>query len=532
MNHLLSSRLRRPARRGQTMVLGVVALLVLALIVFITFNVTVAVQQKIKLQNYADAKAFSMAVAEARTLNYMAYTNRAIASAYVGMANVHAYMSEAAILSDMKFAGMTIMAAIAGQEKAQCLCCLGGPCCAQHCVHAIEAWINVAGLTIDWFSGKMGNKVQQLDGPATSAMNAFNTHITTMSGAQTLAKNSIPVLLMSGTMGDLKTQNMQKADAVTNDDTLVAALNLQQWQKVFYTNTQMKQRIMAETVNASRSDFSWSRTGSTTQLMFPPNWVADNMKASLWSGPKGTWLVSQIPNTTFSAGGRTGFTDSGFSGFGAFKGDANTTNRGQQLSSFDWGTISGQWRHGFSTFTLPTLAPIFTAGLNTGNNGNSHSAGFMGDLFNNPHNGSNHNMNMDLSRFTEFNIGTSYPFNQPAVYAAATTDSRYNEYGRRGPWEIAKDQSGVVTLKGVGNTDGRLAIANNNTTKAFSKAMVYYHRIGDWSDYPNLFNPYWRAKLEPLSNTEVMTVLGTFDQNAAQVATGAGFINSSAVNVK
>ncbi len=33
-------------RRGQTMILGVVSLIVLALIVFVTFNVTVAVQQR------------------------------------------------------------------------------------------------------------------------------------------------------------------------------------------------------------------------------------------------------------------------------------------------------------------------------------------------------------------------------------------------------------------------------------------------------------------------------------------------------
>jgi hypothetical protein len=97
---------------------------------------------------------------------------------------------------------------------------------------------------------------------------------------------------------------------------------------------------------------------------------------------------------------------------------------------------------------------------------------------------------------------------------------------------VKKDQSGVITMQGVGNTDGRLAIANNNTTKAFSKAMVYYHRVGDWADYPNLFNPFWRAKLEPMSQGEVTAVLGSFDMEAATVATGARGVNSSAVNMK
>jgi hypothetical protein len=525
---------RRFQRRGQTMILGVVALLTLALIVFVTFNVTVAVQQKVKLQNYADAKAFSMAVAEARTLNYMAYTNRAIASAYVGMANVHAYMSEAALMADLKAAGMAIMGVIIGQETSQCMCCWGGPCCFQHCIHAFEAGINVAGLTIDWISGTMGNKVRQLDGPATSTMSALNTHITTLSGAQDLAKASIFTLLGTGTMGQLKEQNMMKADSVTSDDMLVSGFNINEWNKVFYSNQQIKQRIMAETVNASRSDFAWTRHGALGPALFPPPWVADNMKASLWMGPKGNWIVTQMPATPFMAGGRSGFAQSGYSNFfGAFSGDVSTSNNtGRSLSSYDWATIAGTWRHGGSAFSLPTGAPAFNTVLTTGNNGNTHSAGFITDLFNSPHQGSNHNLNLDMSRFTEFNIGTQYPFNQPSVYAAVSTDSRVNEYGRRGPWEVNKSGSGIITMKGVGNTDARLAIANNNRTKAFSKAMVYYHRIGDWSDYPNLFNPFWRAKLEPVTQSEVLTVLGTFDSDAAAVATGAQAVNASAVNMQ
>ena len=147
------------------------SLLVLALIVFITFNVTVAVQQKIKLQNYADAKAFSLAVAEARTLNYLRYTNRAIASSYVGMANVHAYMSEAAMLADLKCsAARSIMGVISGMETCAVLLHAGSPCCFHHCVDAFEAGMNALASTIDWFTGDMGNRLSKLDGPAADAV--------------------------------------------------------------------------------------------------------------------------------------------------------------------------------------------------------------------------------------------------------------------------------------------------------------------------------------------------------------------------
>jgi hypothetical protein len=30
---------------------------------------------------------------------------------------------------------------------------------------------------------------------------------------------------------------------------------------------------------------------------------------------------------------------------------------------------------------------------------------------------------------------------------------------------------------------------------AFARAQVYYHRPGNWSEPPNFFNPYWRARL-------------------------------------
>ncbi|MDY7231246.1 hypothetical protein [Hyalangium rubrum] len=536
MKNLPHSR-RSPARsrglraRGQTMILGAVSLLILALIVFVTFNVTVAVQQKIKVQNYSDAKAFSMAVAEARTLNYMAYTNRAIASAYVGMANASAYMSEAAILADLKFGASQVMGTIAGIESGLCYCCWAGPCCIQHCWHATEAGINSAGLLIDYFTGKMGGKLRKLDAPFRQTMQALNAHVDVIHLSQTAAQGQVAIMLMGGTFANLKRNNMQKADQKTEDDMMVAALNINQWQKVFYSNKQVKQRIMAETVNATRHDFTWNRTGGNPITLFPPNWVADNVKASLWMGPKGTWGVAQTPFPG-AASGRTGFVDSNIGGFGGFTQDAPAgTTRGQTVASTDWGTLAGTWRHGAGASTLPFMAPIANASSIRTGNSTGHSGGFMADFTNSIHNGSHGPNQLDLGRFVEFDIGTSAPFNQPAVYAAVTTDSRYNEYGKRGPWEIKKDESGVLTVKGVGSQDGRLAIANNNPTKAFSKAMVYYHRIGDWSDYPNIFNPYWRAKLDTVSQTELAMALGIFDTDALTVATGARSVNSSAVNI-
>jgi hypothetical protein len=232
-------------------ILAAVALLVLALVVFITFNVTIAVQQRIKLQNYADAKAFSMAVAQARTLNYIAYTNRAIASAYVGMANVHAYMTEAAMLSELKGAAATVMGVIVGQETSQCMCCFGGPCCFTHCVDAFEAGWNATLLGIDYLSGAMNGPLGQLDGPASDAVSALSSHIDMLHGSQSAAKLAVTAMLTSGAMSALKDNNMQKAASATTDETTINALNLSQWEQAFDSRTDIKKKIMAETANAA-----------------------------------------------------------------------------------------------------------------------------------------------------------------------------------------------------------------------------------------------------------------------------------------
>src|ERR1041385_3539490 len=93
-------RKKAERERGQVMVLGAIALLVMALSVMITLNVERAVHQRITLQNASDAQAYSYAVQEARVFNYMAFANRSIAAAYVAMATMHAYVTEVGFTVD------------------------------------------------------------------------------------------------------------------------------------------------------------------------------------------------------------------------------------------------------------------------------------------------------------------------------------------------------------------------------------------------------------------------------------------------
>ena len=88
-------RLLRRGSPGQAMVLGAVAMLALVLGVLATLNLGQAVHEKIKLQNTADAAAYSLATLEARTFNFIALTNRLQITHYHSAMVMQSYLSHA-----------------------------------------------------------------------------------------------------------------------------------------------------------------------------------------------------------------------------------------------------------------------------------------------------------------------------------------------------------------------------------------------------------------------------------------------------
>lgn len=67
----------RRHEEGQALVLAAISMLILSLCVLATVNLSYAASQRIKLQNAADAAAYTTAAYQARALNFFAYTNRA-----------------------------------------------------------------------------------------------------------------------------------------------------------------------------------------------------------------------------------------------------------------------------------------------------------------------------------------------------------------------------------------------------------------------------------------------------------------------
>lgn len=82
---MFTRTLRQSFRRqeGQALVLAALMVLVMSIAVLTTVNIGHTVSERIRLQNTADAAAYSMAAMEARAFNFYAYANRTQVSHYV-----------------------------------------------------------------------------------------------------------------------------------------------------------------------------------------------------------------------------------------------------------------------------------------------------------------------------------------------------------------------------------------------------------------------------------------------------------------
>lgn len=83
----------RRHEEGQALVLAAICMLILTLCVLATVNLTYATSQKVRLQNAADAAAYTTAAYQARALNFFAYTNRAMVVQYCAQMNMMAILS-------------------------------------------------------------------------------------------------------------------------------------------------------------------------------------------------------------------------------------------------------------------------------------------------------------------------------------------------------------------------------------------------------------------------------------------------------
>jgi hypothetical protein len=185
------------------------------------------------------------------------------------------------------------------------------------------------------------------------------------------------------------------------------------------------------------------------------------------------------------------------------------SNAGLQLGADEHGTLMSQWRHG-------VMVLGYKAVLTSDAQGGKHQP-------RGAHSGQHEFEGVNTASalpclgkgncFMKFraNDDAGRDWGQPRVYSYLTGRLREGD-PRKAPWEL-NAQAEVTFDHGEMGT-ARLTLAAGEGA-ALSKALVYYHRLNSsnpsadngWREAPNLFNPYWRAKLHPFTAEQAAQVL-------------------------
>jgi hypothetical protein len=105
-------------------------------------------------------------------------------------------------------------------------------------------------------------------------------------------------------------------------------------------------------------------------------------------------------------------------------------------------------------------------------------------------------------------------WNQPLVFFVATQDLNASLKGDNCgtthlPWHL--NPEGQISIDDKQRDTGTLYMRPRAPAYAASQALVYFHRMDTWRAPPNLFEPYWRAKLHPFKREDFKELLGIED---------------------
>ncbi len=527
------------ARRGQTMVLGVLGVLMVAITMIMTLNVGQALHEKIRVQQLADAAAFSNANQVARAFNFFAYTNRANVGALVAASSMHAYMGMSTAVPELFFAGQMNFLIMAGIEFAVCMTCCW-PYCFSMCQHCIHAFKNLRSAMKHGKQGrKLRDKVKDDVDPAfIRAITAVDYHMKYIALSQTLTYGKVVLQLMQDSLikkiKEAGRDGAQFAPKATNNLGMTKMVNAMKFIGAVHTpmvDEPIRRYLAAEIANASR----WSKMVSSRNLVEP--FIFFVHPTQLLSQ-----LLQECPQPS-----------NGMSLPVMYKGEsrviASPGSPKQQISRNQHGPSeaegAGAVEDGlvFSTaiqmciFSAGMVFPLSTIEIGSGKDGAQHKPRKYCT-------GVDDHKNMKClkenvpSCFMTYKGEEDFDQSQPHMYSLVGQDLRLlNNTDEKGPWKIT--DKGTISVD-LGGSVGNLAVHLSDTPGeriggqtvngftgaettidrdgglAMSKAIAYYHFPPDWKEEPNLFAPHWKAKLQPMRTMEAMQTLLLANKNAYQ----------------
>lgn len=543
----LFHRLRQD-EEGQTLVLGAVAMLVLAMAVMSTLSIGQAAYEKIKLQNTADATVYSIAATQARVFNFFAYSNRSMIAHYHSMLTFVSYLSYALYIDHTLNRIFKVLQAV--------------------------PYIGIVFKIISKVIDVLVDAIDYLTMAVVPALNALNVIYFLFQGAMWLVMQAqllaeSPVAAMNDPdadvgidFGDLNAGDFLPAFAkganlfMVNksiDYFQIAATiyGLGNWDNVVTTNSPTIKNskgqdegneariIMSDLINNARHN--WVAGSSQPKWRdIPKLLLARRFEISLGlpSILKGLFdlYIGKLARTEHGlrtkGGVRTNSDHDQIYATDVFRFRITTAgvtyrvdyesnvmhdnNGGYHNETIRFGLSCEWWAKAACALVKPVVKKINDGLRKALSQMKSHKK---------------KHYYIGITPYMKFNPDPRWRlgFNQPDyIVFANKPEDKLNIYTslfqRKYKTDFRVSSSRVTASEKRRGTDGELDLSIDVTDEeslggkmmpgfnAIAVARVYYHRPGEWKEHPNFFNPFWAAKLHPVAHHQLfeMTHLANF----------------------
>ncbi len=491
-----SSKARRgpKARRGQVLPLACVSLLFMAVMMLISFNLTNVVHEKIRLQNYSDAQAFSMATVEARAFNYLAYSNRASAAAFVTIASLHGFYAVANMSPQLLRAAAFAMGVEALLELVMCIVTWGSSCC-DHIASPIQLAVQYANDASD-----AEDTLTDWEDPFNDAVQSLWDAVGNIHKEQDAVLGSAVSRVTSGFDGELKStarnaSGLSSSIGGLNASNLTCTLEGSSLDSCDAVKSEEdRAKLYTEIINASRPKFSHNVMQMGTDYL--------PMIGDKWSD-----LTYSLP---FFMGGDHAIADDSCSPEVGAKGEL-------ACGDVPFAMFLG------SAEDLPGFGGWLGSEIYSDENGGDHSPSGAHDPDHDKFQGIPkcvEDKECFINRRVDKDDKATWSSDVYGFYKQKLDERTKKDMSR--PWLLNDD--GRISLEAGAPSEGESGVLNlkpNREGAAISRAIVYFHAPGKWPRQPNYFDPFWNSKLHPFDKQSMEKAVGAAQMTEDVAATQA-----------
>ncbi len=494
---------------GQALVLGALFMLAVALCVLTTAHLGLAHHRRMELQDEVDASAYSTAVLASRSLNAIAWMNRAMISQYVSA------MAAQSLVSTLDGAQALVgLTADVLQNAAHALC-VGGrisevvgaiPFLEFLAAMGMQAehfayYVNYAAWMAREASQGMRGISDYLDRPAAKFVEAVGEANGALFALQRSVRDATATALAGGAVERLLGHAERERGGAAGLG--LAALNSAAYLALFGQRSEELDgksakrnddaSLMAELANASRTPFESLRHFANLPSLGEGELARDILSFGLTGT---TRLVEPMPKEVFTnvVPGRI------------IPGTAVALEGNYAFMNY---TKLTQWTLGRALVSAEYVSAVMATAGDRQIVGIQASAK-AGDRYHCRYDGRSwdHSFASWISgcydsvttRPVKCTSEPMHSFDGIAPYLSfALREEPGDSFGQPEFFALAKEERARALLppKATDAKGGKGAMAQREAL-AVARSAAIYHRPGAWLEPPNLFNPFWRAKLAPL----------------------------------